>query len=293
MRVYRRTRGIFRNAAIRREIESLDPERDHCRIVQLLGAYEFPFDITRSLEFALFRTYISPSISDLLHRTGQFLNAGQKRYDDTSLLIGEFLENGYDSPRGRQAIERMNAIHGRFQISNDDYLFVLSTFIFEPIDWLDRFGWRRLTRIERQAIYVFWREVGRRMHLRDIPDSLAAFRAWVEEYKNRNVRYAQSNREVAEATMNITKGWLPSFARPLVAPVVNALLDPQMRAAFGFGRPVPGLAFLLNGILKLRALLIAPFAFERYPSRLAHTRWRSYPDGYEIDQLGPLSEKKR
>ena len=38
------------------EIRSLDPEADHQRIVFLSTRFEFPFDTTRALEFALFRT---------------------------------------------------------------------------------------------------------------------------------------------------------------------------------------------------------------------------------------------
>lgn len=45
------------------EIMDLDPKLDHQRIVHLMVCYEFPFDITRALEFALFRTYYVPSIS--------------------------------------------------------------------------------------------------------------------------------------------------------------------------------------------------------------------------------------
>ncbi|MBV8610240.1 MAG: hypothetical protein JO034_22615 [Singulisphaera sp.] len=48
------------------EIRRLDPERDHQRIVHLCACYEFAFDMVRSLEFALFRTYCVPSISGLL-----------------------------------------------------------------------------------------------------------------------------------------------------------------------------------------------------------------------------------
>jgi len=32
----------------------------------------------------------------------------------------------------------------RFQISNEDFLYVLSTFVFESIRWNARFGWRRI-----------------------------------------------------------------------------------------------------------------------------------------------------
>jgi hypothetical protein len=40
-------------------IEHLDPEKDHQRIVFLSTCYDLPFDTTRELEFALFRTFVS------------------------------------------------------------------------------------------------------------------------------------------------------------------------------------------------------------------------------------------
>src|SRR3954466_121882 len=79
------------------EIRRLNPERDHQRIVFLSPCYEFPFDTTRALEFALFRTYCMPSISALLDGTGEFRFRPQKRYDDTDLNISELMEWGYDS----------------------------------------------------------------------------------------------------------------------------------------------------------------------------------------------------
>jgi hypothetical protein len=151
------------------EILSLDPRRDHQRIMFLCAAHEFPFDMVRSLELALFRTFAVPSIAALLDRTGEFGERGQKRYDDTDLIMSQIYEFGYDSERGRQALERMNSIHGRFKIANDDFRYVLSTFIFEPIRWIDRFGWRRMVKQERLALFYFWCEVGRRMNIQDLP----------------------------------------------------------------------------------------------------------------------------
>ena len=51
---------------IRDQIQRLDPEKDNQRIVFLSTCYDFPFDTTRALEFALFRTFGVPSISSLL-----------------------------------------------------------------------------------------------------------------------------------------------------------------------------------------------------------------------------------
>src|SRR5437764_9768592 len=106
------------------QIRCLDPMKDHQRIVFLTTCYEFPFDTTRSLEFALFRTFCVPRISALLDRTGEFRDRAQKRYDDTDLIVSELMEWGYNSERGRRALRRMNQQHGRFAIANDDFRYV-------------------------------------------------------------------------------------------------------------------------------------------------------------------------
>ena len=50
-------------------ILDLHPKRDNAQIYYLMAAYEFPFDVTRALELALYRTYAVPSIWHLLYRT--------------------------------------------------------------------------------------------------------------------------------------------------------------------------------------------------------------------------------
>ena len=136
-------------------IQKLDPKKDHQRIVFLSTCYDFPFDTTRALEFALFRTFCVPSISALLDRTGEFQSRPQKRYDDTDIIVSELLEWGYDSERGKRALRRMNQLHGRFAIANEEFLYVLSTFIFEPIRWNERFGWRPMCTQERLPTSIF------------------------------------------------------------------------------------------------------------------------------------------
>lgn len=156
--------------AIRDYISTLDPERDCQEISYLLSCYEFPWDTTRALEFALFRVFGVAKGSPLLVQTGEFVQRTQKRYDDTVLILSEILESGgYDTPRGQAALVRMNKQHGRFKIPNDEFLYTLSTFILEPIRWNETYGWRPLTEPEKQASYFFWREIGRRMGIRTSP----------------------------------------------------------------------------------------------------------------------------
>src|SRR5437660_5346349 len=165
------------------QIRALDPRGEHQRIVFLSTRFEFPFDTTRSLEFALFRTFCVPSVSALLDKTGEFSQRAQKRYDDTDIIVSELMEWGYDSERGKAALRRMNQLHGRFQIANADFLYVLSTFVFEPIRWNERFGWRLMCEHEKLAMFHFWCEVGRRMNIKDLPESYQQFERYNIDYE--------------------------------------------------------------------------------------------------------------
>jgi hypothetical protein len=199
-------------ASILEQIQALDPERDHQRIVFLSKCYDFAFDTVRALEFALYRTYCVPSISGLLDRTGEFLRRPQKRYDDTDIIVSELMEWGYDSDRGRAALRRMNQIHGRFAIANDDFLYVLSTFIFEPIRWNARFGWRPMCEQERLGYFYFWREVGRRMNIKEIPDRYDEFERFNVEYERTRFHFAESNQRIGAATRDLFLSWYPGAA---------------------------------------------------------------------------------
>lgn len=285
---YRRLLGLWRNPAVRREIAALDAERDCQRIVHLLTAYEFPADIQRATELALFHTYGSQSISALLDRTGQFSKRGQKRYDDTRLLIAQFMESGWASDAGQRSIEQMNHIHAHYRIDNEDFLFVLWTFIDFPQRWLDAFGWRRFTAHERQAWFHYWVEIGRRMKLLNIPDSREAFDALVQGYEARKLHHAPANERVAQSTIAIMAAWLPRPLRGAVAPVVRTLVPARLLPAIGMQAPSPVLQAVVHVALKLRALAKRGVAWEAYPTMLAHTRNRTYPGQcYRIEELGP------
>lgn len=287
---YTKRFGLFRNPAVRRELQSLDPIRDHQRMVHLLTAYEFPFDMARALELALFHTYASSRVSGLLARTGEFEHHGQKRYDDTSRLISEFLESGYDSEKGLRAITHMNKIHGHYRIDNADFLFVLATFIFYPIDWLRSYGWRKLTPSEEQALFYFFREVGRRMQLTDLPDTLTDLQTFSETYEARHFRYTESNRTIANATVRIVQGWFPSFLQGIVQPTFAALITDQLRTAFGYERPAGWFITLVKSALRLRRWPLRWITFKPYPALITNTSFRYYPAGApEIEAVGPAS----
>ena len=265
----------------------LDPRRDCERIARELGTIVFPWDTTRSLELALFRTFASPRIGGLLHRTGEFEARPQKRYDDTDLIVSEIVEHGYSSERGGRAIARMNALHARFRIDNDEFLYVLSTFVFEPIRWNARYGWRRMTGLERLGWFWFWRGVGERMNIRDLPDDCEAFERYSRGYEAEHFRYTDANRGVAVAPREMFAGWFPRPLRPLVRWSIHGLLDEPLLRAFGMAPAPRWLSRAAELALRARARALRALPKRRQPRLRTRIARQDYPQGYRIETLGP------
>ena len=242
----------MRESRYLREIRRLDPVADHSRIVYLDTCFEFPWDTTRSLELALFRTFAVPSVAAVLDATGEFGRAAQKRYDDTDLILSTIVEAGYDSEDGKRAIRQMNRIHGRFEISNEDFLYVLSSFVFEPIRWNARFGWRPLIETEKLATFEFWREVGRRMAIKEIPSAYAELERYNEEYERRHFRHTEQAERVGRATRDMFLAWFPGLPKRFGAQAIYALMDEPLLDAFGFPHPPRALRLAVESALHAR-----------------------------------------
>lgn len=268
-------------------IQQLDPVRDNCEICRQLAGYEFPWDMTRALEIALFRTFCVPSIATLLDRTAEFHQHSQKRYDDTGLMISLILKLGHDTPEGQSVIQRMNQIHGHFPIRNSDFLYVLSTFIYEPVRWIERFGWRQLSLLEKQAVFYFWFSVGQQMGISEIPSTYESFEQYNLDYERKHFRYNEANQRVGESTLKLFLSWFPVPLRPLIQPLVYALMDERMLQAFGFASPQPWQRHLLEQLLRSRGRLVHYFPARQTPSFYSDEPQRSYPHGYDLADLGP------
>jgi len=269
------------------EIRGLDPVADHRRIVYLDVCFEFPWDTTRALELALFRTFAAPSIAALLDSTGEFDRAAQKRYDDTDLILSTIVEAGYDSEEGKRAIRQMNRIHGLFEITNEDFLYVLSSFVFEPIRWNARFGWRPLIETEKLATFEFWREVGRRMAISDIPGDYDEFERFNEEYERREFQSTEAARRVGTATRDMFLGWIPGLPRRFGSPAIHALMDDRLLDAFGFPRPPKAVRTAVEAALRARARAVALLPPRRRPRLRVQRRTRTYGRGWQLEDLGP------
>jgi hypothetical protein len=277
----------MRESPYLREIRRLDPLRDAERIVHLDACFEFPFDLTRSLELAFFRTFAVPTIAERLASTGEFVERSRKRYDDTDLLISAFTEHGLDNPLGRAAIRRMNQIHGRFPIANDDFLYVLSTMVLEPFRWNRRFGWRAALETERLAMFHFWRAVGRLMNIKDIPKTFEGLERFNVDFERSRFGYTDAGHRVAAAMIEMFVGRIPGLPKRLGTRGICALLDEPLLDALGLPRPTPIQRSAVEGALKLRARALRLLPPRRNPRLRTELRRRTYPQGYRVEELGP------
>lgn len=278
---------------ITEKIAGLDPQKDYQQIVFLLTCYVFPWDIERALEFALYRTYAVPTISALLAQTEEFTRRTRKRYDDTELILYELAENGFDSERGKRALRRMNQMHGRYPIANLDFLYVLSTFIFEPIRWVERFGWRPFTHNEKSAWFNYYREMGHYMNIKDLPLDIDEFEQFNRCYEQEHFRFAAANAEIGQPTRDMMLGfYLPKSLYGMGKPFVHSFMDPPLLEAMGFPQPAPLLGRFGAAALRARGRLLKWTPERKSPVLGTRRKRPTYPQGYQIEDLGTFADKR-
>ena len=267
--------------------ESLDPETDYVEIVQNLALYEFTWDLTQSLSFALFRTYAVPSIGRLLDETGAFTQQVQKRYDDTALLLEAPFVHGFDSEAGKTALRRINQMHRMYDISNEDFRYVLSTFVVVPKRWLDAYGWRPLTDTELRATVNYYRALGRHMAIRDIPETYDEFMHLMDDYERAHFAYDEGGRRVADSTLALMTTFYPRPARKPIEVFSRALMDKPLLDAFGYDEPPAAIRRASLLAMRARARLLRCTPSNRKPTFTADLpRIKSYPHGYALGDLG-------
>ena len=268
----------------------LDPEADCVEIYRSLALLEFPWDVNQALSFALFRTYAVPSIGRLLDATGGFTTECQKRYDDTVLLLEAPLEHGFDSPQGRLGVRRINQMHAMYDISNDDLRYVLATFVVVPKRWLDDHGWRPLTEGEVAASVHYYRALGRRMAIKDVPETYEAFADLMDAYEREHFARDAGGRRVADATLELMTTFYPRVAAPGVRLFSRALMDDPLLDAFAYPAPPTVVRRLSAGALRARARVIGVLP-QRRRMRLAidTPRVRSHSGSPDLATMGTFA----
>lgn len=143
-----------------------------------------------------------------------------------------------------------------------------------------------MTEHEQLALFYFWREVGRRMGMQNLPQEFDAFERFNREHEQKYFAFDRSNERITIATREMFAGWFPKPLRPLVRLSIYAMLDDMTRQAMGFPRAPRGLAALLNTAMRTRARLLRYLPARTKPRLRTSMTHRSYPQGYRIAELG-------
>ena len=274
--------------ANRDAIAALEPD-DYLRIYQLTILFDFPKDARVGLNLAFYRVFAIPGIANLLARTGEMLGRPAKRGYDTGLVMYELISHGFDHPRGREMVRLLNRVHRPWPISDEDYLYVLAAFTVVPLRWIEKRGWRTLLPAEREASATFYRELGRRMHIPNLPHDYAAAAGLLDDYEARNMAPSTAGEQLMDTTQQFIVRKFPRWLQRLGPTFTSALLDDRpLTQALGLPRPPWGAStavdlayFLRNVVIRLRQPATASWFV---PGRPVST---VYPHGYRLADLGP------
>ena len=152
------------------------------------------------------------------------------------------------------------------------------------------------------------------MGIRNIPNSFEDAADFQKEYEENHMRFAETNVEIADATMELlcSKIPFPSLHKKFIHPVVHALCPPLLRRAMGFPDVSPYFSGFIEILLHLHSFVVKYFVLpknvlvtrtgvtdEEYEATLKsengerklYTKFDqydcTYKDGYIIEHLGP------
>lgn len=228
--------------ALRRRIAALDPAEDHEEVARLTleVLYGDPIAVHAGYLIGFARQVAVPSIARVIYRGGggDNLRDVARRTDDTLALFGAFLKWGPSSPEGQAAIARMERIHDRFPITDEQKRYTLATLILEPDRIGQHLGIDQYTAGQRAAIWRFWLSVAEQMPLGGLPPTSEELRRWMFDYEREHWRYTDDGRRVVDRFFeDWTTRWFPRGTRRLGRQVLLALMDEDLRAALHLDAP--------------------------------------------------------
>lgn len=253
--------------ALRRYVDSLDPDRDDEEIAGLIANSLFADAyFAHSIYLVTFARQISvPAIAKVLYRSGQgdIVTRPRRRNNDTIVYFTEFYRRGYSSPEGIEAIERMEAIHDRFLISEELKLYTLATVMLEPDRLALQFGKDPFSTVDKQARWNFWCGIAGVMGLTMPAASREGFLQWMIDFEAENYAPSADAQGCYRGLLQDWLRWYPSWVPGrewMAAQSLSALLDPPVRSVVGAAPPVAP--------VRLQVKLVARAYLESTPVRV-------------------------
>ena len=226
----------------RKELATLDPVRDARRYAQITFETRSgqPMFIHALFSAAFAFNMGDPKIAAVLYRdgSGTIIKHTRQRNFDTLVFFGLIYQHG-DDAEGQKIIAKMSNIHKHFNISNDLFLYTLSTLACLPRRISDRFaGEHGLTKDELESQFQLWRRVGELMGIKDIPASQDAFLAWMIDYERRHFSPTPAaTMVIAALAQEWAEYWYPKPLQAWGEGLFYALIDPELRTQLNLREP--------------------------------------------------------
>jgi len=244
------------------ELARLDPRAD-CN--QIYHALSYEFRVEQKLFAVLFELapVMIPYGSIMFASTGEFTLRAYKRINDTVMFFSNMIEWGLDSRRGREAVARVNQIHGRYSLPNELFRFILSGIMFIPPLWNQGLGWRRFTEVERLGWFHAFAEMGRAMNIAGISDDYDEMHAWWQDMAERAGETATVSRTVfSQILIQVLATYPAHLRRPLLTALLCGMPDTYRQVLDIPPPPAPIVASVREG---LRLVGAASSALPRVP----------------------------
>ncbi|MCM3922548.1 hypothetical protein ND748_12875 [Frankia sp. AiPs1] len=269
--------------ALRDRILALDPVENAREIAHLFHR-DFQRALLPQIATGFFATISPPRMTRILIRTGELEFRNRKRLVDQMLIHHEMLSHGFVPGRGRDALRRMNEMHHKYAITAEDFTAVSVETTLGQLTAAREYGWRELTEHEVLGVVEFERVQALHMNIRDVPATVAEMVAFRDDYFDRQVRFAPSNRRLAESALRLLATVVPAHIAPRVEKVLMSLTDPRIVAALGYDYPDAAYRERVHRATREHAARDA--TDKRAPQLVLDLIASVYPDGYEIDRLG-------
>jgi len=274
--------------ARRDRILTLDPEADAREIIGLFYA-DFRSVMLPQGFNGFMMTFASPSISRVLAQSGEIENRVAKRIIDTILLSREVMEYGFAPGPGRDAARRVNAMHRRYDIRDDDFVAVGCDEALCGLELAEHYGWRAVTDHERMALRNYYdlqsRAYGSR---RPLPATIPEMQRFWSDYLDANARFEPQNRRLAEATLAFFLSLFPGRMRPLAKVLLLGQLDARVLKACGFRARTAPERWLAGAML--RQMGRKDPVPDGAPDDMQNLVRIAYPDGWRVEELGTHQE---
>jgi hypothetical protein len=238
------------------------------QISKLSSLHDMPYMTRMSGIYALIKTYGIASGTPLLIKTRQLSTSERvsKRIEDTGLAFTEVIMGDMDGERSMRALAKVNWLHARYKnvISNEEMLHTLSITGFEGMRFIDLYEWRKLTDLERVALYVLWREIGLRMGVRDIPPNLEVFQEWTLNFEKDNMYYTDTNKVLADTALGLILRDAPKWQHGFLKNVSSVFMEEKSLRAIGWDDPPRWVTIFVLSFLRIRAFAIKNFFLPRF-----------------------------